>query len=104
MDGFGKVLWQGQYALAAVGTCGGYETHYYPAPDIDWSQAEVMTATLSGAKTAGCGGSGIIPRVSKEIIAQCQQRYGTSDVYECGVKAYSSYSSGQGQGGGGGKQ
>lgn len=91
-DGFGNSVWNGNIAVATVGTCGGYQTHFVPGPTIDWSQVKVAIASMGGDSPAGCGGGSGIEKLGELILDECEERYGTRDGKQCAKNAYGSMS------------
>jgi hypothetical protein len=87
-DGFGRNVWAGKVALASVGTCGGYQTHYLPGPVIDWSSVKVATASMGGSKGDKCGGLKGLEKVADEVLKTCKQELGATDERDCIKKVY----------------
>jgi hypothetical protein len=87
-DGFGKNIWEGDVALASVGTCGGYQTHYMPAPVIDWNSVKVATASMGGSKGDKCGGPKGLEKVAAEVLNSCKKELGAKDEGDCIKKVY----------------
>jgi hypothetical protein len=91
-DGFGQNIWAGNVALASVGTCGGYQTHFLPGPMIDWSKVKVATASLGGAKGDRCGGAKGIEKIGNELLSICKQELGAKNEQDCVKQAYKKFS------------
>ena len=91
-DSFGGSVWQGHIAIASVGTCGGYQTHFVPGPSVDWREVKVAIPSMGGDKPAKCGGGSWEERLGDLILQECQERYGTRDARQCAKSALSNMS------------